>query len=194
MRWVIFLLLAACAVTPSVEEAGFAHLSANNGRIVTLHGVRLEAYAPPPLRLKGPKHRRDRFNGVPYEISLAGFIDPQRAIIIHAERVADGSGASDYSDRAPADWPFAGFVSDGPVCVSLESGDIAGEHDLECLAANGFSPNGDFAYQQYFATTDDHNDEVVVTLIARVERCGITDSNESALAALRTLATVERID
>jgi hypothetical protein len=39
------------------------------------------------------------------------------------------------------------------------------------MAANGFDLAGEVVLQQYFTTTEDHNDEIVLTLVVRVETC-----------------------
>lgn len=181
---------AGCAETPPAGAPPFAHLAVAAGGIETTHRLGFRIEADGPFVLAGPKHRTDVFNGVPYEISLAAFIEPRRAVVVHAERVKDMSGASDYSDRPMADWPLEGFVSEGPACLPLSPADIEGEHDLEWLAANGFEPDGAFGYQQYFTTTPDHNDEVVVTLIAEAATCNAPGAAENALAALRAATRV----
>ena len=53
----------------------------------------------------------------------------------------------------------------------MPAAEIEGEHDLEWLRDKGFEPSGTLAYAQYFATTGDFNDEIVVTLLARVAAC-----------------------
>jgi hypothetical protein len=48
-----------------------------------------------------------------------------------------------------------------------------------------FEPSGTLAYAQYFATTRDFNDEIVITLLARVASCGPGLDPGKALAPLK---------
>lgn len=162
----IAMLAAACVTAPRDEVA---FIRASPDAIETTHALRYEVRAA-GFRVAGPTHRVDSFEGHPYEISLAALIEGERAVLVHAERVADGSGASDYRELPPTGWPTAEFRRRA-MCVTLSAEDIAGEHDLEWLRDNGFDPVGVLALEQSFVTTDDHNAEVVVTLAAKVADC-----------------------
>ncbi|HNR76171.1 MAG TPA: hypothetical protein PKM48_03515 [Parvularculaceae bacterium] len=193
---ILFAAFALCAcATPydppaPVGEAGFAYIVASGTRIETTHRLRFAISAARPARVAGPIHRRDTFNGRPYEISLAAILFAQSAVVVHAERVADGSGASDYDALAVSDWPAPSFRRTPASCLTIPHEDVVGEHDLDWLNRNGFDPAGDIYYQQYFATTADHNDEIVVTLMARTAGCADGADADIALQSLREAVAV----
>jgi hypothetical protein len=72
--------------------------------------------------------------------------------------------------------------------------EIEGEHDLEWLRERGFEPSGTLAYAQYFATTRDFNDEIVITLLARVASCEPGLDQGNALAPLTESVVIVRTD
>ena len=188
-----FLAVFALGGCSSERETGGAGvgdkewlLKAHGARLSTLHSLPYQIKGSDDFRLKGPKHRRDIFNEVPYAISLAAFVGEDAALMVHAERVDDGSGASNYDNLDEAGWPDRQFRSSGAECITLEEGDAAGEHDLEWLKANGFDPVGTLLFQQYFASSSDYNDEVVLSFLARVPECGDADSRESTISALQS--------
>jgi hypothetical protein len=183
------LAMLACACASNADDsAGFAHLRTGRTFIESTDGLSVRVEAP-GLRSTAPVHRTDTFNGHPFEISLAAFIDGDVAILMHAERVADGSGASDYSELPAAEWPSAAFRT-RQFCMTLVDDDIAGEHDLEWLRANGFDPAGALVLDQSFITTPDHNNEVVVSIAVKGVNCEEPSSISAALAAARARAHV----
>jgi hypothetical protein len=168
-----------------------AHLVAIDGGFRTTHGLSY-TMASEQLRATGPKHRNDQFGDNPYEISLAAFFSQTGVVMIHAERVANQSGASNYEDKAGSDWPDDSFRSDGATCIEVPAAGIEGEHDLEWLRDNGFEPSGTLAYAQYFATTADFNDEIVITLLARMTSCAPEQDPDAALAPLRDAVVIAK--
>lgn len=192
-RWAAALLfaqfVAACSTVPNVPAA-FAHLNATPRAIETTHGVRLTLDSPSGFRLAGPTHRTAEFDGHPYEVSLAAFLGSDEAVMVHAERVADRSGASNYQDLPAADWPGTGFRQRG-YCVAVTPDMVAAEHDLNWLRGHGWDPAGNVAAVQYLATTPDFNEEVVVSLLVRNVDCGEPASVEQATGALRARVQVE---
>ena len=141
-----------------------------------------------------PKHRTAIFNDVPYEVSLSAFISNPVAVMVHAERVADASGASDYSDKSLVKWPNENFRSDGPVCMALPYDAIEGEHDLEWLRKNGFEPSGNILFSQYFLTTEDFNDEIVISMILHVNDCKNNLANMELLQKTQTKLIINTTD
>ncbi len=190
------VLSAACAdggdgvPSPASAPQLTAHLAIEDGRIVSLHGLKYRIDASDGFAVVGPKHRQDAFNGAPFEISLAAFVSDEAALMVHAERVADGSGASNYDNLPVADWPNDAFRSPGAQCVVIARADTEGEHDLEWLMANGFDPVGSLLFAQYFASTDDYNDEVVLSIIAHTSSCDDNRSYDDDIAALQSQFTV----
>lgn len=181
-------LFAAGCGTPGQDESGgpgFAFLVATADGFATSHGLRYTIGGARGMTPVGPSNRTDTFHGTPYLISRAALIADDAALMIHAERVADGSGASNYDELPPADWPDAAFRSEGPTCMEVPASEVEGESDLEWLRAGGFDPAGVLEVQQYFAATPDHNDEIVVTLMARVAGCDDAAAGAAALEALR---------
>lgn len=192
-----FLLAAACSQsidteTSTTEEAAdFSYIEIDKDSILTTHRLpyRISRQNISPV---AALHRTDIFDGVPYKISLSGFLADSSAIVIHAERVADDSGASNYEHLDISNWPTNDFRSSGAACINVPEEEVREEHDLNWMAENGFKPSGEIALQQYFATTEDHNDELVISLIARVEDC--SDDFDSALEVLRESVAIERLN
>jgi hypothetical protein len=184
-------LLAGCE--SGEEEVDFVWMVAEDGALRTTNALPMSISATEDFTLAGPKHRLDTFNDVPFEISLAAFLTPGGAVMIHAEKVADGSGASDYSDLPAADWPLPGFRAGDPICLDIHPSDIDGEHDLEWLEEEGFSIAGGVWFHQYFLSSEDMNDEVVVSLLRTVTSCRDGGDAEQALGPLREAITIGRL-
>jgi hypothetical protein len=170
-----------------------AHLVSVDGGFRTTHGLSYTISSDQMVATK-PKHRTDQFGDNPYEISLGALMSEIGVVMIHAERVADQSGASNYEAKPPSDWPDQSFRSDGAVCIDVPASEIEGEHDLEWLQDNGFEPSGSLAYAQYFATTPDFNDEIVITLLAPVSSCGPHIDPATALARLKAGLVITLIE
>lgn len=104
--------------------------------------------------------------------------------MVHAERVGDSSGASDYDDLPRTGWPLPGFGLRS-FCVALGPAEVAAEHDLAWLRDRGWDPAGTLAMEQYLTTTADHNREVVISLIVRGVDCADQPGVRRALHSLR---------
>ena len=183
-------ILISAFLSPGVQ-ADNAHLVAIDSGFRTTHGLSYTMTSE-QLRAIGPKHRNDQFGDNPYEISLAALLSSTGVAMIHAERVVNQSGASNYEDKPGSDWPDDSFRSDGATCIEVPATEIEGEHDLEWLRDNGFEPSGTLAYAQYFATTADFNDEIVITLLARVTSCGPEQDLDAALSPLRDAVIIAK--
>jgi hypothetical protein len=167
------LLLASVA---SGAATGFSFIEASPNALRTTHAIRLDIARPMGFRTARPTSRDAVFNGHPYKVTLAGFLGRDQAILLHAERVADRSGASNYERLPQADLP--GFRA-RTQCAAITAADAAEEHDLSWLTQHGWNPAGaSLAIRQYFRTTPDYNEEVVISLIAKVDRC----DDETAIA------------
>jgi hypothetical protein len=179
------LFLASVA---SGAAGGFSFIEASTNALRTTHAIRLEIFRPKGFRIARPTSRDAVFNGHPYEVTLAGLLGRDQAILLHAERVADRSGASNYETLPQTDLP--GFRA-RTQCAAITAADAAEEHDLSWLAQHGWDPAGtSLAIRQYFRTTPDHNQEVVISLIAKVARCGDETAIAGALNRLRRLLKV----
>jgi hypothetical protein len=176
---------------PSVD---FSYISVNDNRIQTLHDIQIEVSASDRFSATEPKNRVDEFHGAPFNISLAALISDDSALMIHAETVADLSGASDYSNLPQADWPNESFRSDSPVCMEIPVEATEGEHDLEWLRDNGFEPTGAIVFAQYFATTADNNSEIVLSILVRVASCDDETDSAAIVEEFQSGITVTRID
>ena len=185
-------ILISALLSPGAHAEN-AHLLAIDSGFRTAHGLSYTLTSD-QLLAAGPKHRTDQFGDNPYEISLAAFVSEKGVVMIHAERVVNQSGASNYEDKPRSDWPDGSFRSDGATCIEVPATEIDGEHDLEWLRDKGFEPSGTLAYAQYFATTGDFNDEIVITLLARVASCGPGLDLGKALAPLKEGVVIARID
>ena len=96
-------LLFGWLASGAATEFSFIESSPNSLR--TTHGIRLEIIRPVGFKIARPTSRGAMFNSHPYEISLGGFLGRDQAILLHAERVADRSGASNYETLAQDDLP-----------------------------------------------------------------------------------------
>jgi hypothetical protein len=195
--------LAACSESredPMKTDHGkpdlidFEYISVRDGQVHTLHELRYAVSVDGDFKVTKPKSRVARFNDTPFQISLAAFVSDDRALMIHAEKVADSSGASDYSHLPPAKWPDDTFRSSGPDCLQIPAAEIEGEHDLLWLRQGGFEPSGSILYAQYFATTSDMNSEVVISLLQRVASCSTASANPQLIEEFQARASVTRID
>jgi hypothetical protein len=209
MRRVLVLIpvavfcLAACSEPPgnsadgrdfSVPEPDFNYISVTNGRAHTLNELKYEIAVEGDFSITEPKSRVDVFGNTPYRISLVAFIGDDRALVIHAEEVADSSGASDYSHLSMADWPDNSFRANEPSCLHIPPEEVEGEHDLQWLRQNGFEPSGNILYAQYFATTADKNAEIVISMLQRVESCDDESNNLMTLDEFQARTSVTRVE
>jgi hypothetical protein len=176
------------------NEPELSLLGFDRGVLITTHRLAYRIEASETFTRAVPKHRRAVFNDVPFEISLAAFIRDDGAVMIHAERVADGSGASDYTHFPEADWPDGRFRLKPPECLELPPEAIDGEHDLEWLRDNGFLASGTLHLEQYFASTADFNEELVISFLLKVDSCDDQAANRSAVEALRADLAVTRTE
>ena len=189
------LSTAAQAETDQAEtdQAETAHLVTMDGGFKTTHGLAYTITSD-QMVAKGPRHRTDQFGGNPYEISLGALFSDDGVVMIHAERVADQSGASNYENLVRSKWPDNSFRFSGATCIDVSAAEIEGEHDLEWLRDNGFAPTGPMVYVQYSATTADFNDEIVITLLARAAACTTDLEPSEKLAPLRDSVVITRAD
>jgi hypothetical protein len=176
------LQLAGCAAV--AEAPSFRHLDSIDGHIVTAHAIRVTVSSDDSLRAAPATHRLAIFDGHPFEVSMAALLGREQAVMVHAERVADSSGRSNYDSLPPAGWPDDRFRLRRQ-CAAIDREAVESEHDLAFLARQGWPPEGNLALEQYFAATPDHNQEVVISLIARVADCADAEANAAALRRLR---------
>ncbi len=171
----------------------FNYISVSDDRIRSHHALKYEVSIAGDFRITRPKNRIDYFNNTPYRISLAAFITDDSALMIHAEEVADSSGASDYSHLEVTEWPNETFRSSGPNCLQIPAEEVEEEHDLSWLRQNGFEPSGSILYAQYFATTADMNTELVISILQRVASCDEAFANSEIISALQARTSVNEI-
>jgi hypothetical protein len=183
-------ILSSALLSPAAL-AETAHLATVDGGFKTTHGLSYTITSD-QMVAKGPKHRTDLFGENPYEISLGALFSDDGVVMVHAERVANQSGASNYQDLARSKWPDDSFRFSGATCIDVSAAEIEGEHDLEWLRDNGFEPTGPVVFVQYYATTDDFNDEIVITLLARVDACTPDLEPGEKLAPLRDSVVITR--
>jgi hypothetical protein len=136
----------------------------------SLNSIGVIVRVPDAFRSAGPLTRVTEFGGHPYLVSVAAFVGKDSAVMIHAEQVQDGSGASNYDELPAADWPDASYRIRG-FCLSVTDEEIAEEHDLKFLRDSGWNPAGTIAMDQYLRTSDDHNQEVVISVLVRGVDC-----------------------
>ena len=209
MRGVLVLVpvavscLAACSELPDHSADGkdfavpgpdFNYISVSNGKVRTLHELKYEIAVAGELLITEPISRVDVFGDTPYRISLAAFIGDDRALMIHAEEVADSSGASNYSHLSVADWPDKTFRAREPSCLHIPPDEVEGEHDLQWLRQNGFEPSGNILYVQYFATTADMNTEIVISMLQHMGSCDDESDNLKAIDDFQARTSVTRIE
>ena len=183
---------SSCTTTPiSEDNTAFGMLTAEKGQLGSASPLAYSFSLSGDYRLIGPDERVDVFDGVPFEISRAAFLDSDSAVMIHAEKVRDASGASNYENLPVADWPGPEFRSSGDHCIELSPDDIAGEPDPQWLLKNDFDPTGTMVFGQYFTTTDDHNHEIVISLVRKVSSCENADQYGQAMDELKSRILVK---
>lgn len=200
---VALICLAACsersdeaidATDITVPIPSFTYISVRDGRVRTLHELKYEITVLGDFLITEPKSRVDVFGSTPYRITVAAFIGDDRALMIHAEEVADSSGASDYSHLSIADWPDKTFRSSETSCLHIPPEEVEGEHDLEWLRQNGFEPSGSILHAQYFATTADMNTEIVISMLQHVRSCDDESENPMTFDEFQARTSVTRIN
>ena len=187
------LLVISLFVFNAFAQSKFKYLVIEETALRTTHGLPTKISMDGKHTISPPIHRTDTFNDNPYEISLSAFLDDKVAIMIHSERVASGNGASNYSNLPLANWPLEGFRSTGAECMILAHKDADGEHDLEWLRSNGFEPTGTIIFSQYFKSTLDFNDEIVVSIILHVKNCENEAGNLKSLEKIKSRLHMETI-
>ena len=188
---ILTALMAAGCTTPGPTphaDAGFQYLETTGAAIVALDPLplRVEAHG---FRATPVVNRAATFGEHPFEVSLAALLQGGEAVLVHAERVADASGASNYDSLPQARWPDSRFRL-RTQCVAVDAATAGQEHDLAFLRGQGWNPAGQLALEQYLATTPDHNREVVVSLVTHVSDCARNDEVQAALDRLRAKVSV----
>ena len=150
------LLICCFALLSPAAFAEHTHLEAIDGGFKTTHGLKYTITSD-QLVAKGPTHRTAQFGDTPYEVSLAALLSESGAVMIHAERVANQSGASNYENLARSDWPNDSFRIDKATCIDVPASEVESEHDLKWLRENGIEPSGSVVFVQDYATTDPRN-------------------------------------
>ena len=183
----LFGLLGGCADAPLAsvtDPPAFSHLDSDGTRISTRQAIPLVISADGSMRVTPATHRLADFDGHPFEVSLAALVGSDEAVMVHAERVADSSGRSNYDSLPPAGWPDSRFRLRRQ-CATIDRETVQAEHDLAYLDRHGFDPVGNLALDQYFATSPDHNQEVVISIVARVADCAQEEANQARLDRIR---------
>lgn len=181
MRAIVVSIAAMGGIAAS--PAPFRYITVEQHALRSAVGVPVKVGAPSDFRLLAPTSRRAVFGNHPYEVSLGALARDDAVVMLHAEKVSDGSGASNY-DKLPAS-PLAGFHIRSQ-CASIGADDVLGEHDLNWLAQRGWNPVGNLALEQHLKSSPDHNREVVVSFITKVKDCSDKQSVDSALTKLRS--------
>lgn len=177
------ILLVVASLCGATSSSPTALITAKGRTLRSLHDVPVEVRAPAGFRLLKPTSRRANFDGHLYYVTLAAFVAKSEAVTFHAERVADHSGASNYDDLPASPWP--GFRVRRQ-CATIGAADARDEYDLHWLLTRGWSPVGNLALEQHLKTTADHNQEVVVSIIAHVKSCADKSAVEAVLHDLRS--------
>lgn len=189
------LLLAAFSNLATANNTNFQHLVIEDDALKSTHGLKYKIQADKPFKLIKPKHRKTTFtsNNNTFEISLSAFISPKATIMIHAETDANATGSANYTNKPLANWPNKSFRSSGPACITVPKEEVKNEHDLSWLRSNGFEPSGNLMFAQYFATTDDFNHEVVVSVIVPVPSCKNPNEQTKALEKVQRALTLSKL-
>jgi hypothetical protein len=185
MRALRYVVIAMCCIAAS--HAPFQYVVIDGNALKSSNGVPVTVRAPARFRILPPTSRHATFDSHPYEVSLAALVSADSAVMLHAEKVSDSSGASNYDELPPSSFPAFHVRAQ---CASIAADDVRGEHDLNWLAKRGWSPVGNVAVEQHLKTSPDHNREVVVSFITRVKDCSDKQSVASALSKLRSQVRV----
>lgn len=182
-----------CFPAGTVAQSDHAFLAPHaGGGFETRHDLALIIEADATLNATAITNRSAVFNDVPFDISLAAFIAADQAVMVHAERVADGSGAANYTRFEASSWPMDGFRHKPLRCFDVDAEIIAEEHDLNWLRDRGFDPLGPVWIEQYFLSDTRFNNEVVISLLVRSTSCATEPV--ATLDALRATTSVRPHD
>lgn len=192
VKTILPLLAAGWNVAGAQEAAAheFEYLRLEERALVVTHSLASRFEMPASFSLHAVTHRTAHFNGVPFEISLSAFVSELETVMIHAEHVADGSGASNYNRFPVSDWPQTGYRSPGANCQTVPASVVGAEHDLLWLRERGFEPSGEIWLEQHFLSGISNNDEIVVTLLVKGVSCDDASVAATRLAMLRALLSV----
>ncbi len=180
----VLLGAGACARDAPRHRPAVHNLRTGAHEVITTHGLDVRLRMPARYRVAPPEHRSDRFNGHPFRISLTAFLAADSAVMVHAETVADDSGASNYDDLPTGTLAGLAFHRRPDQCVDLTRDQLKGEHDLLWLARNGFPPTGPLQVRQYLRSTAAHDREIVLTFMVRVPDCARREDNRQRLTGL----------
>lgn len=192
----VFALLLTLSFGTAAHPAGkqpttFGNLRASTHSVVTTHGLDHALRMPHRFHVASPEHRTDTFNGHPFRISLTAFLSKDAALMVHAETVADDSGASNYDALPMATLAGLTFHRRPDQCVNLSKQQLEGEHDLLWLADHGFPPTGPLQVRQYLTNNPQHDREIVLTFMLRVADCTHAERNRLRLHALIGLLKID---
>lgn len=171
-----YLFYASLVLTLSINAEAMASaphpklLEFEHDKLVTRNEVPLTIDRPKGFKPIGPVDHDSTFSNHPFAVTLAAYVGAGAFLMVHAERVLDHSGASDYSNLKIYELDGLTFHTKGQ-CASLSESDVKEEHDIAFLATNGFNPMPAVYLRQLFLTSDDHNAEVVVTYGERLSAC-----------------------
>ncbi len=181
------------AIQPQAAPSAhaFAFLEIHGHQLMSTHEIKVIVEQPRGFRAVGPVNYLPTFSRHPFAVSLAAFLGDGAFVMVHAERVLDGSGASNYSNLEPVKVSAFEFRTKVQ-CADLTMEDVAGEHDLALLASHGFAPTPAVYVRQLFRTTDDHNAELVLTYGERLTSCAESSLTPAFIAAFneRLLQTI----
>ncbi|MGA9335017.1 MAG: hypothetical protein WBV39_12125 [Rudaea sp.] len=181
----MFCCVAASVASAETKSAPFSYVRTSRHSVTTIHGLNYRLTMPARFHVVAAENRVDTFNSHPYRISLTAFLATDAAVMVHAETVADASGASNYDNLPTARLHGRRFHVRPDQCVDLAPAQLDGEHDLLWLSKNGFSPTGPLQLRQFLASSDDHNREIVISLLLRVADCAHVDVDIKGLRALQ---------
>ena len=189
------LALSVCSIScamASPPPADFSYLQISRQSVRTTHSLKYTLSMPSSFRIAQPENRTDAFHGHPFRISLTAFVSANAAVMVQAEAVADGSGASNYENLPTQSLHGLPFRVRPDQCVDLKRNELTGEHDLEWLDAHGFPPVGPLLLRQFLINSADHNSEVVISFLQRVSDCNDKNSNSAALHNLQDRLRISR--
>lgn len=156
----------------SNDSVNFSYVFFNNGYIVSSHAIKYSLKVPYNYIKIEPYNYKPFFNKHPFNVSLAAAYNNKNLIVVHAEKVTDGSGFLDYSYLMPVKLDSLDFYMKES-CLELNEETLEQAIDIKYIKANGFDFGDAIFLKQFFVNTPDGTYEFVLTFGEKV--CDCTD-------------------